>query len=1401
MLLLVAGLLFIDLKGGQMNQNPGSLLLKAVVPIFILLCAFLLMGEPVQATPANPDTMPDLIITDLYPDATFSDICFQVQNIGLVQSPAGHETQIMVDDQLTFNATVDQTLDPNERYSGCFKASWACSDPVEYLIAWADATDIVDELNEDNNSRTETWNCDQAPPVIIGTPQVINLTEYSATITWDTDEDSNSMVYYDSTLNAFGLAVGDGTLTTTHSLDLAFLTPGTIYQFKVSAGDAVYNTTYSDPLFFETKGLPDSTPPTVADINTVRANAEAVWYALHQPVSEDTSVERVEFYLDGARFSTDYSAEDSPSGYYTADLAPGLLGIDHNSFYIPHTITSKAYNFAGLVDVRNFNFIPLPEPMNGALNILTPAPETVLYIPGKNAPPGTIVHITAHAEEFEDDCSLVPSLHPFNPESMLNKPVECTGQSHAVQHVVFSVGPLNGSYTQLCDVPPADDSTLIYSCDWNASGLVEGQYNIRVQSYSSDGSSLMDVRLYEIIQGASRLTLERSLASHGTTFILTYNIQNLGTFTAELLRINDSVDGFIPLRKTISGGYPVNNTYSYNTQDSGFTINVTAAGGAGLSLPPGSSLVLGIELVPILYPELELSKYKISQNPVTFIYKEGSIQKTQNFNMPVVTTSEGVLLGNAVMAARRTSDYLIVTDPYSLALDGLSSRSFDSLLCTSAELAALKNGILGFLPDIGRNSSQVRAAIRRWGSGMEGSDGIFGHYLSNGYLLIVGETHIVGSWTLETFGIETLWFVDPVHESDNPYADTNDDGTRPDLMVGRIIGDSASVMQVPIQASIDVAKGLPNAVFDRSNALLIAGSGTGVDMFDASLDQVQGIMQHFGVSTLAYKHSSYGSTMITHLLAHEDNQDFIYYRDHCNFNIWSGAFDTTNFSGDNPVNFGNTRPLVFASCCLAGQYINSTGSGGITIAEAFLQTKAPVYIGSTELSDRDINNATSPVFYNNLMANPSTSSGRALWNTKWSLELGYHGRLWTLEYNLYGDPKFGNTAPLPNPGSSSQAEFSTINPGSPNATEDVIIPDLITTTVGSAVEASVSGGGMLDVPGYPRLPSFQSRYLLPPGTTVTGVSLTQKQNITQYPNLVLTINDPAPDNIKSNTRMQITPVIVETWPELEYKWKVERMPDGTRYLIITTYPLRYYPLQALGEFSQLFTYDITLSTTNLSFVMVAPSTPTVDVDAPVLINMWLNNPGTPVNAMLGTSIYRMDGQLVAGLPMHSMDNVQGLTTLSQLWWTTGIEPGMYRITAEIHDKTGALVDTMHSAVTIGAPSGNVGNLLVTPEFFDPGDLVDISFDFTNTGPTVITGTAYAIVQSPTITNTVIFTDLIFGLNPGNNQSFQFSWDTQDASEAEYQVLIYVMFNSTSTDPLVANVAPYKHIYLPLVRRQ
>lgn len=99
---------------------------------------------------------------------------------------------------------------------------------------------------------TITDNDDVTPPVITSGPAVSGITSSTATVTWGTDELSNSWVYYGLTTSYSDTARNEADVTS-HSVELSGLAASTTYHYKVSSIDPMNNgPTYSGDNTFAT---------------------------------------------------------------------------------------------------------------------------------------------------------------------------------------------------------------------------------------------------------------------------------------------------------------------------------------------------------------------------------------------------------------------------------------------------------------------------------------------------------------------------------------------------------------------------------------------------------------------------------------------------------------------------------------------------------------------------------------------------------------------------------------------------------------------------------------------------------------------------------------------------------------------------------------------------------------------------------------------------------------------------------------------------------------------------------------------------------------------------------------------------------------------------------------------
>ncbi|MGI8965460.1 MAG: GH25 family lysozyme, partial [Limisphaerales bacterium] len=100
---------------------------------------------------------------------------------------------------------------------------------------------------------------DTTPPVISGVAaSAINDT--SATITWSTDENSDSAVDYGTTIT-YGFTASSPSMVLNHSIGLTGLSASTLYHYRVKSKDAANNLATSGDFTFTTLA-----PGTVADI-------------------------------------------------------------------------------------------------------------------------------------------------------------------------------------------------------------------------------------------------------------------------------------------------------------------------------------------------------------------------------------------------------------------------------------------------------------------------------------------------------------------------------------------------------------------------------------------------------------------------------------------------------------------------------------------------------------------------------------------------------------------------------------------------------------------------------------------------------------------------------------------------------------------------------------------------------------------------------------------------------------------------------------------------------------------------------------------------------------------------------------------------------------------------------
>ncbi|MBI3804680.1 MAG: hypothetical protein HY282_13060 [Nitrospirae bacterium] len=152
-----------------------------------------------------------------------------------------------------------------------------------------------------------------------------NLTASSATITWNTNENSTSQVEYGTTTSYGASSALDATLVTGHTRALSGLNPSTTYHFRVVSKDAANNTATSGDNTFTTPAPPDTTPPVLSGITAgnLASSAATISWTTNEPADSQVQYGT----------STAYGSSTTRVSTLTTGHSQGLTGLVESTTY------------------------------------------------------------------------------------------------------------------------------------------------------------------------------------------------------------------------------------------------------------------------------------------------------------------------------------------------------------------------------------------------------------------------------------------------------------------------------------------------------------------------------------------------------------------------------------------------------------------------------------------------------------------------------------------------------------------------------------------------------------------------------------------------------------------------------------------------------------------------------------------------------------------------------------------------------------------------------------------------------------------------------------------------------------------------------------------------------------
>ncbi|MBI4056070.1 MAG: hypothetical protein HY399_00795 [Elusimicrobia bacterium] len=164
---------------------------------------------------------------------------------------------------------------------------------------------------------------------------VMNISSIAATISWTTQQPSDSQVEY-GTSSSYGLfSLLDANLITSHSQTLSNLNPSTLYHFRIHSKNGAGDLAVSlDQTFMTQAASADTTSPTIKITSPANGATLSGSFTVSGTASDNVGVTSVEASIDGGAFAA-------------------ATGTTNFSFSVPllangqHTITARTWDAAG----------------------------------------------------------------------------------------------------------------------------------------------------------------------------------------------------------------------------------------------------------------------------------------------------------------------------------------------------------------------------------------------------------------------------------------------------------------------------------------------------------------------------------------------------------------------------------------------------------------------------------------------------------------------------------------------------------------------------------------------------------------------------------------------------------------------------------------------------------------------------------------------------------------------------------------------------------------------------------------------------------------------------------------------------------------------------------------------
>ncbi len=257
-------------------------------------------------------------------DPNYHHIAVSMNTVG---SPYGKcyfysDGQLVATDEYV-NGTTDFPTGAGDLYIGGLDGGQYLNADIDEVRVYTSSLTQA-EIQTDMSTPIGGGSGDTTPPVISNVAAG-NITTTGATITWSTNENSDSQVEYGLT-TAYGQSTTlNSSLVTAHSQELSGLTADRLYHYRVKSRDAAGNLATSVDFTFTTPQPGDTTPPVISNVaagNITTTGATITW------TTNENSDSQVEYGL-----TTAYGQSTTLNSSLVTAHSQVLSGLTANTLY------------------------------------------------------------------------------------------------------------------------------------------------------------------------------------------------------------------------------------------------------------------------------------------------------------------------------------------------------------------------------------------------------------------------------------------------------------------------------------------------------------------------------------------------------------------------------------------------------------------------------------------------------------------------------------------------------------------------------------------------------------------------------------------------------------------------------------------------------------------------------------------------------------------------------------------------------------------------------------------------------------------------------------------------------------------------------------------------------------